>query len=190
MARPSRRLERRRQICEAFERCLARDGLGGATVAAVATEAGVAPGLIHHHFDDRSDLVRELVRELARKFRNELPDEDDPQLFLDLYVTAALGRRGARRRQTARAWVGIFAEAVRRSDVRELVRRALDAELTRLASIARRAGLSSSEAEQLAAGVIATIAGALLFGAIMPTRAQGFAAPWLASAIRARLDER
>jgi len=102
MARPSNRQARRRQICEALERCLARDGLGGATMAAVAAEAGIAPGLIHHHFEDRHDLVLELIRLLARRFRDELPDEPEPSRYLDLYVTAALGRRGARRRATAR----------------------------------------------------------------------------------------
>jgi TetR/AcrR family transcriptional repressor of bet genes len=189
MVRPSRRAERRQQICEAFERCLARHGLGGATVSAVAEEAGVAPGLIHHHFDDRNDMVLELIRMLARRFRDELPDEDDPARYLDLYVTAALGRRGARRQRTARAWVGVFAEAVRQPAVRALVRRALDAEMRRLSAVAERAGLGARAAEQLAAGVVATIIGALLFGALMPARAQGFAAPWLSSAVAAQLSK-
>lgn len=190
MVRPSRRTERRREICEAFERCLGRDGLGGATIAAIAAEAKVAPGLVHHHFDDRSDLVRELVRELARRFRRELPKEEDPARFLDLYVTAALGRRGRGRQRTGRAWVGIFAEAIQHADVRDMLRRALDAELGRLTTVAMRGGLPPLEAERLAAGMIATILGSLLFGAVMPMRAQGFAAPWLAAAVAGQLRRR
>lgn len=188
MVRPSCRAERREEICEAFERCLARHGLGGATVAAVAEEVGVAPGLIHHHFDDRNDLLLELIRLLARRFRRELPGERDPARYLDLYITAALGRRGRRRQVTARAWVGLFAEAIQRPAVRRLLRRALDAEVRRLTRVAERAGLAAEPAEQLAAGMVATIIGALCFGAIMPARAQGFAAPWLAAAVAAHLS--
>jgi hypothetical protein len=68
-----------------------------------------------------------------------------------------------------------------------MVRRALDAELARIATVAQRAGLSPASAEQLAAGMLSTIVGALVFGAIMPARAQGFAAPWLAAAVAAQL---
>lgn len=72
MGRPSTRVGRRRELALAFERVLAAHGVGGATIAAVAAEAGVAPGLVHHHFRDREDLVLELVRALAARFRGRL----------------------------------------------------------------------------------------------------------------------
>ncbi|MEW9550991.1 TetR/AcrR family transcriptional regulator [Nonomuraea sp. NPDC050783] len=57
----------RRQLFDAAERVLLRDGAGGLTSRAVTDEAGVAKGVLHRHFADFDDFLAELVRErLAR----------------------------------------------------------------------------------------------------------------------------
>src|SRR5262249_8644759 len=50
MGRPSNRAKRREEIVRAFAKVLANHGYAGATIAAVAAEAEIAPGLVHHHF--------------------------------------------------------------------------------------------------------------------------------------------
>lgn len=190
MARPSVRTERRAQIVQAFEEVLARHGIGGATIAAIAQHAGVAPGLLHHHFRDRDDLVEELVRHLARAFRGRIPERrDDPTGWLLAYTDAVLSRGGDARPTEAMAWVGIFAESIRLPTVATLVRRALSAEVDRLGAGFEGAGLGRAEAEAAAASVMALIAGALVFGALVPDRASGFAAPAARRLIRAWIGE-
>src|SRR5262249_1322148 len=61
MGRPSNREQRRREILQAFAKVLADHGYAGATIAAVATEAGVAPGLVHHHFESKAELTGSLL---------------------------------------------------------------------------------------------------------------------------------
>jgi TetR/AcrR family transcriptional repressor of bet genes len=56
MGRPSKRDERRIDIVRALSEVLARHGLGGATIVRVAHEAGVSPGLLHHHFEDKDAM--------------------------------------------------------------------------------------------------------------------------------------
>ncbi len=178
MPRPSNRTEQRRAIAEAFERALATHGLGRATMAAVANEAGCAPGLIHHHFDDREDLVTELVRSLIARFESTLPHEADSRAFLEAYVDRALALKPQAGRTAAKAWVGIFAEAIRSRRVAALLQRVLRKELRRLSRSFCAEGLSPQQAERKAAGMVATILGCLVFGALLPNTAAGFAAPF------------
>lgn len=61
MARPDIKEDRREQILDAFESCVARYGLEGATLAKVAEVAGLARPLIRHNVGNREDLLEALV---------------------------------------------------------------------------------------------------------------------------------
>ncbi|MFK4728872.1 TetR family transcriptional regulator [Agromyces mediolanus] len=54
--------ERRTELLHAAVRVLERDGLAAVTSRAVATEAGVSPGLVHHRFTSTSELAAEAWR--------------------------------------------------------------------------------------------------------------------------------
>jgi AcrR family transcriptional regulator len=67
---PPRRLRRderqeltRRQLLDAAERIFARDGFRGASVAAIAEEAGYSHGAVYSNFTDKEDLFLVLVEE-------------------------------------------------------------------------------------------------------------------------------
>ncbi|PXY31635.1 TetR/AcrR family transcriptional regulator [Prauserella muralis] len=51
----------RKQLFDAAERILVRDGANSLTSRAVATEAGVAKGVLHRHFADFDAFLTELV---------------------------------------------------------------------------------------------------------------------------------
>lgn len=87
--------ERRLSLIEAAVRVLAREGAGGASVRAIAVEAGVSPGLVGHYFagiealhaaaygwiEARVDAAQEAAVEAAGS---------DPQARLAAFVTASL----------------------------------------------------------------------------------------------------
>jgi TetR/AcrR family transcriptional regulator, transcriptional repressor of bet genes len=102
------RAQRRTEIARAFARTLGTHGRGGATIAALAAEAGVAPGLVHHHFESKQDLYGALLDELLATFRRRLDavPAGDP---IEAYVTAALALDAGSDATAARAWVGVFA---------------------------------------------------------------------------------
>jgi TetR/AcrR family transcriptional repressor of bet genes len=160
-------------VALAFARVLGTHGRGGATIAAVAAEAGIAPGLVHHHFASKEDLYDTVLTELLAAFRRRVDAEPagDP---LEAYLSAALALGERSDVTAARAWVGIFAEALGDAGLFARVRRIFDAEVT---SVERRAGGTLTTAD--ASAVVAFVVGALVFGAFAPRRAAGFAAPSL-----------
>jgi AcrR family transcriptional regulator len=104
---------RRDTIQCAAQRVIARHGLGGASMSAIAKEAGVAKGTLYLYFQDRDDLVehaadrifdelldrlkgvlaggRPLRESLQELVRTKLAFFDLNQEFLRVYVALRLG---------------------------------------------------------------------------------------------------
>lgn len=171
--RPSKKIERRRELVVAFEGLLGELGYEGATIIRIAEAANLNPGLVHHYFRDKDELVEELLRHLVDKLRRRLRNARRPEELSD----AVLGLGPGSDRRAARAWVGIVAEAMRRPDLRRSVRSALG----RLHRALRRAGADDDHARAM----LALMTGFLLLGAIDPELTQGGGA---AIARRLRLD--
>lgn len=57
----------RSRIVRAGVRCVVRDGIAGASMAAIATEAQVSKALLHYHFTDRAQLLAEMITLLGRR---------------------------------------------------------------------------------------------------------------------------
>ena len=61
--RGERRLITRAQLLDAAERVFARDGLRGASVDAIALEAGYSTGAVYSNFKGKEDLFLTLMEE-------------------------------------------------------------------------------------------------------------------------------
>ena len=57
----------RARIVDAGARCITRDGVADASMAAIALEAGVSKALLHYHYRDRASLLAEIVEHLATR---------------------------------------------------------------------------------------------------------------------------
>lgn len=55
----------RARIVDAGARCIVRDGVTGASMAAIALEAGVSKALLHYHYHDRAALLAEIVEQIG-----------------------------------------------------------------------------------------------------------------------------
>lgn len=174
MGRPSNREQRRAELVSAFARVLAAHGYAGATIAAVALEAGVAPGLVHHHFESKEELLEALLERLLETFRERVGGFEGGEDPLLAYVDGALKLDDRSDLTAARCWVGVFAEAIRTPALYARLRRVID---TELAAIERRS--KGALGPDQAGSVLAYIIGALVLGAFAPRRTAGFAAPGL-----------
>ncbi len=168
------RAERRAAILSAFARVLADHGYAGATITAVAAEAGVTPGLLHHHFESKQEMVGSLLETLIARFRQRTRSRSHNTTSLDNYAEAALALDETSDVVSARCWVGLFAEAVRDPALFDRMRRHLASEVDVIGRLSGGAlGVHDSSA------VLSFIIGALVFGAFAPRQAAGFAAPSL-----------
>ncbi|WP_299977372.1 TetR/AcrR family transcriptional regulator [uncultured Pseudoteredinibacter sp.] len=80
MARPSVKEERAAAILAAFERCVARYGVEGATLERISQESGLHRSLLRHHVGNREALLERLLERCVGT------EQDDIQrLFDDLH---------------------------------------------------------------------------------------------------------
>lgn len=177
MGRPSVRDERRAEVTLAFARVLAEHGYAGATIEAVAEAAGVAPGLLHHHFANKAEMLDALFDWLTRRFADRVrASEDEP---LAAYINAAVRLDANADTLAARCWVGVIAEAMRSPRLFARMRKLVDAEIDVI--VRRSAGRLDAHG---AGAVLAFILGALVLGAFAPRKTSGFAAPALHALVK------
>lgn len=90
MGRPSVQVQRREEILDAFEICVAHFGVEGATLERIAAQAGLARPLIRHHLGNREELVDALADRFFEKWNirtskliDDLPDDQRSDALLD-----------------------------------------------------------------------------------------------------------
>jgi TetR/AcrR family transcriptional regulator, regulator of biofilm formation and stress response len=55
----------RARIVDGGVRCIAREGVAAASMAAIALDAGVSKALLHYHYHDRATLLAEVVERIG-----------------------------------------------------------------------------------------------------------------------------
>lgn len=151
------------QLVDAFKSVLGEFGFEGATIARVAEHAELTPGLVHHYFRDKNELIDELLARLTHQLRERLLVSRRDEL-IDALLDVGIGSDIS----AARAWVGIVAEAVRRPPLRLR----LVSALRRMRRAFVRVGADDDEALAL----LAMSTGFLLLGALDPNLTGGRAA--------------
>ena len=61
------KVDRQARILEAVLDLLAREGISGVSMRAVAREAGVALGLVNYHYEDKTSLIAAALREVEEQ---------------------------------------------------------------------------------------------------------------------------
>lgn len=175
MARPSNTQERRKQIASALQRVMAREGYDGASIALIAREAGLAPGLVHYHFESKQHILLELLEGLvvdhaARVLARVEEAGDDPGARLDAFIDAHLATGRGADPDALACWVAITAEALRQDEVAARfeagVQVLLDTLERLVAACAKARGLRAFDARAAAAGLFAAIQGYYVMAAV------------------------
>jgi AcrR family transcriptional regulator len=101
MGRRSLVTERKRQILDAFERCIVKYGLESSSLDDVANEAGMSRSIIRHYVGNRDQLFDELVERITgdfighyRELFNNASDRDVRALIIDSLYTLPMGLAG------------------------------------------------------------------------------------------------
>jgi TetR/AcrR family transcriptional repressor of bet genes len=198
MGRPSNRDERRRQIVLGLMQAMGEQGYEGATITQIASNAKLAPGLIHYHFDSKLQILLALVEHIGnlveQRFDARKPG-DDPLKQLDALIDAHLALGEDADRAAVGAWVAIGTEAMRQTQVREVYEKVVERELERFEAIVtavlREREQSTRNAANIAAGILSSIEGAYRLASAAPAAMPGgFAAPAVRAMARGALAQR
>ena len=123
--------ERRQEIADALLRTMSREGYTKSSIAKIAAEAELTPGLIHYHFKTKQEILRDLIGRLVQRQTGALSTilhgATTPRERLKRLLDALLQRGETADSEMASAWVVITAEAIRQPEIREDFQEALDA---------------------------------------------------------------
>ena len=115
MPRVADKQQRREEVVDAAFRVIARDGLGGTSMRAVAKEAGCTIGLINHWFSSRDDLVEATFdRAIAVELERATAIATDPSAFIE--AAGEFLPVDERRRDEAKIWIAFYAMVLSGSD--------------------------------------------------------------------------
>jgi TetR/AcrR family transcriptional repressor of bet genes len=105
---------RRRQLVDAAIASIHQYGIGETTIARIAKKAGVSPGIIHHYFADKDDLLFETMRHLLEILRGHavvgLRRAESPRARLHAIVEASFAEDQFSDTVSA-AWLGLYGNA-------------------------------------------------------------------------------
>lgn len=159
---------RRNQLIEAAIASLHDHGLAETTVARIATRAGVSPGIVHHYFKGKDDLLFATMRHLLSELRTEtvagLSAAETPRARLSAIVQAnfaPIQYSG----QVMTAWLALYGAARHSAELNRLLRIyhcRLHSNLKQALNLLH----SPAEAEKLAIGIAALIDGVWLRAAL------------------------
>ncbi len=144
---------RRRQIIAATKTCIHQEGIARTSASRIARQAGIAPGLITHYFDDKDELLletfRSIYRELATDTRRRLGLAQSPAERMLALVEAQISP-STLTPESVTAWLAIYS-TMRDFPLLERIERAYDHRLiSNLTHELRGMGLDAAEARDIA----------------------------------------
>ncbi|MCX4241648.1 TetR family transcriptional regulator [Paraliomyxa miuraensis] len=197
MGRPSNASERRLQIVEATLRVMARTGFDGASVQAIAKEAGLAAGLLHHHFGNKAEILHALLDHLevlvTSRYERQSARRRGAWGRLEAWIDAHLAQGDDAEPDAVAAWVWIGAQALKDDDVRERYRAVVERRLQQLTALLHEVAREHDvrvDAQGLAVLTLATIEGYYQLAASTKVVPPGSAAPELRRSLRRTLTGR
>jgi len=183
--------ERRASLIAACGRVLAREGVGGTSVRAIAVEAGVSPGLVGHYFAGIDALIAETYADVGQRVDAALDAAvaaagADPQARLAAYVTASFAPPIADPALLA-TWIAFWSLVRSRPEIAAQHAGQYGSYRTRLEALLEACGVGPSERHETAIAITALVDGLWLELCLSPGVLSRAAAARIARAALARL---
>ncbi|MBI4832775.1 MAG: TetR family transcriptional regulator C-terminal domain-containing protein [Candidatus Lindowbacteria bacterium] len=161
MGRKSLANERRIQIAKALNLCISKYGLQKSTIKKIAEEAGVQPGILHHYFTNRDEIIGEMVEtvvnEISDRYTAEINRHKNPKARFDRAVDFLFGPNVTADENTA-FFYDCYAEGRRNEKVRrsliKLYQRYRGLLIELLTETGKSAGLTAAQTKDLATLIV------------------------------------
>ena len=134
---PVKHEEKRAEILAAAERCFARSGFRGATIAQICDEAGISPGHLYHYFTSKEAIIGAITSaglEYVKARFAEINGDGDPirSLIVEFERLRALNRT------KSGVLLDVLAEAARNPAIGKILQDTSEAMRQLLAEFLRR----------------------------------------------------
>jgi len=167
---------RQKQIVAGFAAAISELGYAGASIAVIARNADLTPGLVHYHFKSKEDILRALIQEMSAYISDrvtmklESVRKPTPINRMEQVIGAFLDLDSGSNLVFVKCWTVIFAEAATNKKVRDLVHRGLLEQLDEIKRVAQeiRNEDKKRSVDELAPLILAAIQGYILIGTIAP----------------------
>jgi TetR/AcrR family transcriptional repressor of uid operon len=110
---PVKHEEKRAEILEAAERCFARDGFHGATIAQICAEAKISPGHLYHYFASKEAIVSAIVDAGVEGTASRFAELMESSNAITALVSELARLRALHRKSGAGVHLDVLAEAGR-----------------------------------------------------------------------------
>ena len=167
MGRPSNKVQRRAEIVHALMIVMASKGYEGASIQAIAKQAGLAPGLIHYHFKTKQEILVEAINQLSQileqRYLSMSETATNAEEKLVAFINSRLAKGEGANIEAVKSWVVIAAEAITQDEVRNVfveIMQKQKAVLTKLVSDYYRGELNSSQLQNKVAFIMSFMEGA------------------------------
>jgi AcrR family transcriptional regulator len=110
---PVKHEEKRAEILEAAERCFARDGFHGATIAQICAEAKISPGHLYHYFASKEAIVGAIVDAGVEGTASRFAELTESSNAITALVSELARLRALHRKSGAGVYLDVLAEAGR-----------------------------------------------------------------------------
>ncbi len=120
-----RALKQRERILEAARTCFVKRGLHGASIADIAQEAGMSPGLMYRYFANKHAIIKAIIDRQIESGRKALEEIKSSKDLVEGILNAIEGWRGDSADQmSAPLFLEISAEATRDPEIAATVQEA------------------------------------------------------------------
>lgn len=165
------------QITHALVKVMAKEGYDGASIGAIAREAGLAPGLVHYHFRNKQEILLAALGEIVARNERALETRlaaaaDDPVAEVAAFIDVHLGLGAHADPEALACWILLGGEALRQPEVHLAYAAALQGAVARLNGVlgagVARGVFTCASTEAIAAAIVATIQGYFVLAATAP----------------------
>ncbi len=161
---------RRRQLVDATIASIHEFGLADTTVTRIAKKAGMSPGIVHHYFTDKDELLFESMRLMLQNLRSQaivrLRKACTPKERINAIIEASFASEQLAP-QVATAWLALYASARQSKSLTRILTLYHHRLRSNLIYNLKQISPSANHA-QLAEAIAALIDGLYLRGALNP----------------------
>ena len=171
----------RQQLIEATLESFANYGYHGSSVRKITSRAGVAVGLVQHHFNGKAELIRESYRHFRRSavmtYISEAEDAGpDPVERLEAFVRTIFHRRAGAGRRLMKIWISFLELVITDPEISRIQSEVYDLYIEELSECIEAIFADKGEplddhaVRRVAIGIYSLVDGLWLECALNPTR--------------------